>query len=100
VKYIEDVEGESALWSCDGRWEAAEPEELNMTRSASRRIVASTELNVDSVDTRQINDYEVFLNGTGTGTRWGRLNMQNFLNAVMEGTISFHLKISKCSGKV
>ena len=54
MKCIENVKGESALWSCDGRQEAAEPEELNMTHSASRHIVASTELNVDSVDTRLV----------------------------------------------
>ena len=39
-----------------------------MTCSASRCIVAGTELNVDSVDTRKIDNNEVFLNGTGAGT--------------------------------
>ena len=68
MECIEDVEGESALRPCDGRWKAAESEELNMTCSASRCIVAGIEPNVDSVDTRKIDDDEVFLNGTGAGT--------------------------------
>lgn len=51
MKCIEDVESEPALWPCDGRWEATEPEQLNMTCRAGC-ILASAELNVDRVDTR------------------------------------------------
>lgn len=51
MKCIEDVEGEGALRPCDGRWEATESQDLNMPFRSSRCIMASAELNVDSVDT-------------------------------------------------
>lgn len=39
-----------------------------MVRRASGCIVATTELDVDSMDTRYINDDEVFLNEARVGT--------------------------------
>lgn len=43
---------------------------MNVTCGASRRIVAITELNIDGVDTRKIDDDEILLNRTRAGTKW------------------------------
>ncbi len=68
MEHIEDVKGECALWLCEGQWEETELEELDMSCRASGCIVAGTELDIDCVDTREINDDNVFLDRTGART--------------------------------
>ena len=70
MKGVEDIKSKGALWPRDGRWEAAEPEELNIACGAARRHEATTELNINGVDTREIHNDEIFLNGTRGGTFW------------------------------
>ena len=62
VKYIEDIKSEGALGPCDGWWEVTGSKELNMIYGASRYVIASTELNSNDVDTREINNNKIFLN--------------------------------------
>jgi hypothetical protein len=69
MKSVEDVERESALGFCCSRWKEAKSKKLYVICRASRSVVTSTEPNIDSVDTRKIDNDEVVLNRTRAWTR-------------------------------